>query len=199
MFLITYAFEMPEPQVTGAPAWLSSDRFDISALPGAGVERDPTANLQPTQLMLQDLLEERFALKYHRETQERPVLALLVGKNGPKLEPNSGKPFEIIRGRRQIICQKVTMARFAGALSGPLRSDELGRPVVDRTGLEGEFDFVLDWAPEFVSQGRARKSSHDLGGASVFTALQQLGLRLQPEKGPVDVLVIDHVERPSEN
>jgi uncharacterized protein (TIGR03435 family) len=200
MNLINYAFEIPEPQVTGAPGWLTSERFDISALSGDRIERDPNAKLHPTQLMLQALLEERFSLKYHHETQERPVYALVVAKNGPKLEPNSGKPFEIIRhGRRQIICQRVTMERFARALSSQLRSEELGRPVVDRTAITGEFDFILEWAPEIVSQGRRFKSSQDLGGPSVFTAVRQLGLRLQAEKGPVDILVIDHVGKPSEN
>ncbi len=199
MNLIDYAYEVPEPEVQGAPGWLTSERFDISALSGDQVDGDPNADFRPTQLMLQALLEERFALRYHRETQQRPIYALVVAKGGSKLEPNSGKHFAIMRYRRQIVFQKVTMARVARALSGPFRSDELGRPVVDRTGLTGEFDFTLEWAPEIMSQGRRLKSSQELGGPSIFTAVQQVGLRLQTEKGPVDVMVIDHVERPSEN
>ena len=200
MNLINYAFEMPEQQVSDAPAWLTSERFDISALPKPGSNPEPTANLHETEAMLQVLFEERFALKVHHTPQERPIYALVVAKGGPKFAANSGDEFKIVRqGRRQIRFQKATMAMVARALSGPYHSDELDRPVMDRTALTGEFDFTLEWAPGFTSRGQAFRSSQDLGGPSVFTAIQQLGLRLQAEKGPVDTLVIEHVGRPSEN
>jgi uncharacterized protein (TIGR03435 family) len=199
MNLVNYAFEMPQQQVTGAPAWLTSERFDISALPKPGANPEPGSNLHETEDMLKVLLEDRFSLKVHHTEQERPIYALVVAKGGPKLEANSGNEFGILRQGRRIRFQKVTMAMVARALSAQFHSDELERPVIDRTDLTGEFDFTLDWAPGFTSAGRAFKSSQDLGGPSVFTAIQQLGLRLQAEKGPVDTLVIEHVERPSGN
>jgi len=200
MNLVTYAFEIPQKQVTGVPSWLTSDRFDISAVPENGGDQDTPDNSRKTRLRVQSLLVERFSLRYHHVTEEHPILVLLVEKGGPKIEPNSGKPFEIVRtGRSQTTFQKVTMATVAQALSGQLASAELGRPVVDRTGLTGEFDLVLDWTPEVVLPARVVKGSHDLGGPSIFTALHQLGLRLQSDKGPVDILAIDHVEKPSEN
>ncbi len=200
MNLISFAFEMPAQQVAGVPAWLTSERFDISAKPDAPLADDPARDTPRTRRMLQALLESRFSLRYHRETQERPAYELVVARNGPKLKTNSGAEFEITRrGRHQFVFRKVTMVAFARSLSGPLRSDELGRPVVDRTGLAGEYDFTLEWASEIILPGRTSKSSHDLGGPSVFTAVQELGLRLQTGQAPLEILVIDAVEEPSEN
>jgi len=187
MNLLNYAFEIPEQQVTDAPPWITSERFDIAALPVAGAGTDGHDNA----VRVQALLRERFGLKVHREQVERPVFALTVAKDGPKMTPNAGADYKIVRqGRKQIVFQKVTMAKVAWALSGPYHSAEMSRPVVDRTGLEGEFDFTLNWAPGVDRTGQAM---------SVFTAIQEAGLRLAADKGPVDTLVIDAVARPSEN
>ena len=199
MNLVTYAFELPEKQVANAPSWLTSDRFDIVAVPANGGDPDTPDNGRQTRVRVQALLAERFAFKFHSITEERSILALFTDKNGPKVQPNSGIAFGMHRQGRRINFEKVTMARFAQALSGPFYSDEIGRPVVDRTGLTGEYDFMLDWAPEVVLPNRVIKSSHDQGGPTIGEALHELGLRLQPEKGPVQILAIDHVEKPSEN
>lgn len=187
MNLVNYAFEIPEQQVTDAPPWMTSDRFDIAALPVAGAGIDSHENA----LRVQELLRERFGLKFHHQQMERPIFALTLAKGGPKVTPNAGAEYKIVRqGRKQIVFQKVTMAKVAWALSGPYHSAEMSRPVVDRTGLAGEFDFTLNWAPGVDRTGQAM---------SVFTAIQEVGLRLAADKGPVDTLVVDAVSRPSEN
>lgn len=180
-------------------SWMSSDRFDIAAVPANGGDLDTPDNGGQTRLRVQALLAERFGFRFHRITEERPILVLVTDKNAPKIQSNSGKTFGIHRQGRRINFEKVTMARFAQALSGPYYSDEIGRPVVDRTGLVGEYDFMLDWAPELVLSNRVIKGSHDIGSPAIGEALHELGFRLQPQKGPVEILAVDHVEKPSEN
>jgi uncharacterized protein (TIGR03435 family) len=133
-----------------------------------------------------------------------PAYVLLAGKNGSKLQPNSGEPGPSLRGGRgQFIAKKVPMAMVAQVLSNTLR-----RPVIDKTGFTGEYDFMLQWTPE-PSQGTAvggpppgpaPDAPPAADGPTIFTAIQeQLGLRLDSQKAPVETVVIDRVEKPSEN
>jgi uncharacterized protein (TIGR03435 family) len=164
------------------PDALSTDRYDIVAkAPGDATE-------EQTVLMLRALLEERFKLAVHRETRELPIYALVVGKNGPKFReaPADGTETQIDSGGgHQIRAHHASMKLLASALSEHID------PVVDATGLTGLFDFNLDFTLD---------ESLSATGISLFEAVQQqLGLKLEARKGPVEVVVIDHVEKPSAN
>jgi len=153
---------------------------------------------------LRSLLADRFQLALHSETKEQPVYALVVNKGGPKLQ-ESTEPRGLIRkmGRGTLKAQAVELGMLALNLS-----NELGRSVFDKTGLAGKYDFELKWAPSQDSAAQLGAPPQtaefalpaDPDGPSIFTALQeQLGLRLESGKGPVEVLVIDRAERPSKN
>jgi uncharacterized protein (TIGR03435 family) len=178
--LIAYAYDVREFQISGGPRWLESDQYDIIAKPQGDT------NGQRIMAMTRNLLADRFRLKLHRESKEIPVLALAVAKGGPKLQPSVAQGLEVRGGEGRLTARKITMGMMAAQLAGRV----LGRPVLDRTGITGEFDIELKWAPD----------ENPDSGPSIFTALQeQLGLRLEAQRGPVDLLVIDHVERPSAN
>lgn len=206
--LITQAFDLREFQVIGAPDWTASDRFDINAKAESSVERITPAQLRP---MLKSLLVERFQLKYHEETKELPVYKLVVAKGGAKLKPSaapqgapSGQPApQMMRvGRGQLNANAATVASVARMISM-----QLGRDVIDNTGLEGNYDVNLEWTPEPGQGGGfpgplppGAVPPADNNGPTLFTALQeQLGLRLESAKAPVTVLVIDSIAKPSEN
>lgn len=165
-----------------APDWLDVERFDIVA------KFAPTSPPDQVRLMLQNLLADRFRLKLHRESKEVPVYALVIGKNEPKFEqsaPGTQGTFSMNAGH--LAGKAVPMSAMADRLSSHLFG--LGRPVVDRTGLEGLYDFVLDWTPDSVPGA-------DDSRPSLFTALQeQLGLRLEAARGAVAVMVVDSIER----
>jgi uncharacterized protein (TIGR03435 family) len=166
--------------------------------------------------MLRTLLEDRFKLTVHRDTRELPVYELAVAKSGLKLQPlqdgscitpdpNGATPSPVPKqshlcgymgiGKGSLDATKISMANLATALSFVL-----ARPVVDRTGVTGEFSIHLSFTPEEITPESLPPAGLDTPGASVFSAVQeQLGLRLNPSKGPVAILVIDHVEKPSEN
>lgn len=163
----------------------------------AKAEGDGTPTKGEFRQMLQRLLAERFNLKFHREMKELPVYALVVGKNGPKFKESAPDAVFIshhgVNGHNQnMTLVKATMESLADDLSMDFGID---RPILDKTGLTGTYDIKLEATPEFrINRGA------DPGDISVFTAVQeQLGLKLEPTKGPVEVVVIDHVERPSEN
>jgi uncharacterized protein (TIGR03435 family) len=178
--LIAYAYDVREFQVSGGPGWVGSEEYDIVAKPEGDVRGERVL------AMARNLLADRFHLSLHRESKEMPVYALAIAKGGPKLRPSSGHGPEVRGGRGQFEARNVTMEMFAAQLAGRM----LDRPVLDRTGIAGEYDITLKW--EF--EAGADNSS------SVAIALQeQLGLKLEAQKGAVDVLVIDRVERPSAN
>jgi uncharacterized protein (TIGR03435 family) len=184
------AYGVGPNQITGGPAWLESERYEIVAKAEQG------AGDGELMTMLQTLLAERFKLALHRETRTVEAFVLGVAKGGPKLEKTPGGSSTTSNGRGRIVAHAIEMARFAEVLSR-----QMDVPVVNHTGLEGAFNLKLEWAPE---AGAAPKSSADgVGlptGPSIFTAIQeQLGLRLQAQKAPVEMLLIDHAERPSEN
>ena len=202
--LIQAAYQIKGYQISGGPAWLDSDYFDIvaKASPGRG------ANFNQLMAMLQVLLADRFKLAVHRQPKDLQGYALVVAKTGSKLhlatvEEETGVSKPLLTGRRgNVSADRITLAQVAMFLAG-----ELGAPVVDATGLQGVFQLRLEWAPE------GRPPLHKLEGGGdgadpnaaeppgIFTALPaQLGLKLEARKVPVEVIVIDHVERvPTEN
>ena len=204
--LIMRAYRLHSFQVSGGPDWVNNERWDIRAK-AEGVEgRIPSDQFEE---MLRVLLEDRFQLMVHRETREMPAYALLLGKNGSKLAPHTGgdpPPGERVRmGRGLLRFKKGSTAGLATNLSL-----QLGRMVIDKTDLKDDYDFELQWTPEpgqggpeafgLPPSGSDAPPPVDTNGPSIFTALQeQLGLRLESQKGPVEILVIDHVEKASEN
>lgn len=198
--LIVFAYGVHAGQISAAPAWVESDKFDITGKPEGGGQ--PTPNQFKT--MLQKLLADRFQLTLHRDKKQLTVYALTVGKNGPKLtrsEAASPIPNLIFRAGNWPV-RNATMEEFAGVMQA-----HLDRPVVDQTGLKGRFDFQLQWTPDetpFASPGGPGEPPKPPERADslpdFFTAIQQqLGLKLESTKAQVDVLVIDKVEKPSEN
>ncbi len=176
--LIAFAYDVRPHQIVDGPSWAESAGFDIVA------KGDDDRQIRA---MVQKLLADRFGLTLHAATREMPVYALVVGKGGPKFHASEKENMSISGGGKgRVMYQKATMALFAQNLAPPL-----GRTVVDRTGLAGEYDFTLEWSPE---EGMSTESP------SLFTALQeQLGLKLESAKAPVKILVIDHAEKPSQN
>jgi bla regulator protein blaR1 len=220
--LIQQAYGVEEDQILGAPSWLGSERYDMEAKV-ASSDTDALHDLNPDQrrLMLQPLLADRFQLKVHTELRDLPVLALVVAKGGPKLHeakpgdtyPNGLKGFDGEGGPGMMLMRPGQLTAQGLDLSSvaKLLSQQLGRTVQDKTGLTGKYDFTLQWkpdrdpspmpgAPPPGQQGPDATLSPDSSEASIFTAVQeQLGLKLESRKAPVEVLVIDHVEAPSEN
>jgi bla regulator protein blaR1 len=187
-FLIEAAYGMKRYQVSGGPSWIDSQRYDIVA------KAADKATFDQMLRMLRTLLAERFQLKFHRETKTMPVYSLVAAKGGPKLLPQKdgdSKSFRFHVTPSELTGHKVPMNVFVDCLSG-----QLDRPLVDRTGLKGNYDFSLRYTPDSNSPDDPNDSS----GASIYRAIQdQLGLKLVVQKGPAEVLVIDNVEKPSEN
>ncbi len=201
---------------SNVPVWVMSERYDIKA------RADDKSTSDQVRLMMQSLLQDRFKLAVHMETRQAPVFSLALkspGKLGPQLHlhpadgncvtatatPADGLPAVCgviahlapsAQGRIKFGGRNVSMAMLADSLPTQTGMATLPRPVVDQTGLEGKFDFSLEWTPEDTSADAAIGES----GANFRDALEnQLGLKLIPTKGPVEILVIDHIERPSEN
>jgi len=182
------AYAVGPNQVLGGPDWLDSDRFDITA------RAEQPLGDRALMTLLQTLLADRFKLALHREGKPIEAYVLEVTKNGPKLEKGDGQGAKTSNGRGDIVATNATMDRFAEILSR-----QMDLPVVNHTGLDGVFNVKLQWTPENARLAKAADSAA-LDGPSIFTAIQeQLGLRLHAEKVPVEVLVIDHAEKPSEN
>ena len=196
--LITFAYDLREHQLSGGPGWLSFERYDIVAKAD-----NPNPSEAEMKLMFQTLLADRFQLKTHRETKELPVYAVTVGKNGPKLSKAdpAGQGTQMSMGRGQLKAKKASIEQLAKLLG-----NQLGRTVLDKTGLAGDFDFELTWTSDMPGPLGPKEGGvdgpppADPAGPSIFTAIQeQLGLKLESQKGPVEILVIDSVERASEN
>ena len=203
-------------QVSGGPEWARIERFDIQAkMSEADIAEmqklSPAEAKARREAMLQALLVERFKLKAHSETRQAPVYELVVAKGGAKLKDaatdtsghlekgEDGKPlasFTQATGSTMVAQGESTKA-LADFLSQPFSG--LGRPVVDKTGLNGVYNFTLNWVPHFDRILPTGGSASPEEADSLFEALQQIGLRLQPATGPIDMVVVDHVERPTEN
>jgi uncharacterized protein (TIGR03435 family) len=201
--LIKFAYDLHPRQITKAPAWLESEKFDVTAKPDtAGIP-----NPSQLKMMVQKLLKERFQLTFHNEKKELSVYAITVAKTGPKLTKNEsgGNLPGFGPGRGTFLVRNSTISEFASVLQANI----LEQPVVDQTGLGAtRYDFVLKWTPD--------PSQSQVGGPGpgappppadgadvppdIFAAFQQqLGLKLDNTKAPVDVMVVDRLEKPSEN
>lgn len=182
---IRWAYGVQRSQVSG-PAWVDSERFDIAAKAANPASEDQL------KVMLQALLGDRFKLTLHRDSKIVSLYALVVAKNGPKLQASEGEgKSKRVGNAVKGSFEQTSLPEFAEYLSVPFRA-----PVVDMTGLKGRFDFKTDFSGFFVPGS----SLDDLPGF-ISTAIQeQLGLRLESRKAPLEILVIDHAERvPSEN
>jgi uncharacterized protein (TIGR03435 family) len=213
--MITFAYDVRDFQVSGAPGWVGTERFDVMARPDRATVDGPAdfAQMSDDQRKtmrdqiterLRALLADRFQLVAHKEMKEQPIYALVPAKNGPKLQETkeTGNQQSLMTNRGRSEGHAIQVGMLAQVLSGVL-----GRPVVDKTGLAGKYDFVLEWTPDVAADARAQGFGNGItepapapGGPTIFTALQeQLGLRLESQKGPVPNIVIDRVEKPSEN
>ena len=200
--MLAVAYRVKGDQITGGPGWIDSERYDMNAK----AERPST--VEDLHLMLKDLLTEQFKLQFHRETKELPVYALMVDKGGPKLQPheaqNAGDPWVDVafdQGKMTWHAKFAPMDYFVWRLS--LMMD---RPVIDLTKLKGGYDFDLAFTPERPQgpppPGGAPRDEAPLesSGPTIFDAVRtQLGLKLERQKGPVEIMVIDHAEKPAEN
>jgi uncharacterized protein (TIGR03435 family) len=205
--LIRLAYGVDDNQISAGPNRLDSESYEIDATADESVAEllhklsDAQRKLA-TEHMLQALLADRFALRTHRETKELPVYALVTAKHGPKLKQTNAVSM-MRMGRGELVSRGVPLALLVDQLSM-----RLGRTVVDKTGLKGSYAFTLRWTPEEDSatlKGPDSPESQSVpasetSGPSIFTALQeQLGLKLESTKAPIDFLVIDHIEKPSAN
>jgi uncharacterized protein (TIGR03435 family) len=223
--MVTQAYNVRNFQVTGAPGWVSNDRWDLEARSEEGSIPPQTGPPDPTKpspigLRLQSLLEDRFQMKLHRETKELPIYELSVAKGGPKIKLNDDQtPYKERErgapppppGQRGGQMSRFSMRVGRGSLEAVAMdidliaqtlASQLGRPVLNKTGLKGLYDVKLTWTPDPALQGPGGPDAPpaDPSGPSIFTAIQeQLGLKLDSAKGPVELLVIDSVQRPSEN
>jgi uncharacterized protein (TIGR03435 family) len=200
--LMSFSYGVHAKQLIGAPPWAATDKWDIDAKPdGEGAPND-----KQWKSMLQKLMADRYKLTFHREKRELPVYVLSVGKNGPKMTKSQGDPNGLpglfFRGKLGDL--GVTNANMAD-FSGLMQEAVLDRPVLDQTGLTGRWDFTLLWTPDdsqFAGFGAKIPPPKDGENqpAPLYTAIQeQIGLKLDATKAPADVMVIDHVEKPSEN
>ena len=204
--LIAQAWDVREFQISGGPGWLSSDRFDINAKgPADSPQMVPREQMQA---MLRNLLQERFALKIREDKKEMPAYVLVAAKNGPKLtaSPDSGQGQQrpgVRLGRGMISAKDSSMEMLARMLS-----QQLGRPVVDKTGLKGNYEFELHWTPEAGEMahlpgpppGDAGPASAPADGPTIFAAVQeQLGLKLDSQKSEVPFITVESVSKPTEN
>jgi len=199
--MIQVAWRIKAEQIVGGPAWPANDRYDLEA------KAAKPSSTDELHVMLINMLRERMHLRFHHESKEMPVYALMLDKAGPKLTPhpaaNAGqvwidetqeKPLHM-----KMKATSVHMNYFAFRLG--LGMD---RPVINLTGLQGAYDFNLEYTrqlpPEFPAGGKLNGEEPDTSGPTIYSALkQQLGLDLRAQKGQADVIVIDHIEKPTEN
>lgn len=207
-----------EDQVLGGPAWVKIDRYDVEAKLSAedAAEFQTLSSSEKSERraqMLRSLLEDRLKLQAHLVTKDVPIYELVVAKGGPKLKDAANDTDEHIRKgpdgkpiagvmwflKDGLTAQGYTISSLAQFLSQPFSG--VGRPVIDKSSLTGTYDFKLAWSPQMnsVLPGALATAAAPEDAASIFTAIQDLGLKLQPATGPEKMIVIDHVERPSGN
>lgn len=177
---------------------MQTDRFDLEAVP----DQEGKYSYKDWDLMLQQILADRFHVQSHHETRELPAFTLTLAKGGPTLMPTTagpdGKPDIEVKGREVInlTAADAGIADFVKILKEAI----VGRPVIDKTGLAGHYDFTLKFAPDRTVMSASPESAPQDLPPDLFTAMQQqLGLKLTPTKAPADVLIIDDVDRPTQN
>lgn len=203
--LIALAYGMHTKQIIGAPDWFGTDMFDIDGVP----DIPGRPNLKQMQTMVQKLLADRCALKFHHDQKELSVYAVRLAGGGSKMSkttagPNDGEGF-LFRGLGDLVVRNMNMTGFAKWM----QSSVMNRPVVDQTGLTDKYDFMLKWTPDdsqfaqfrgAVTPPAAPAGDNPNAPPSLYTAVQeQLGLKIEAAKAPDDVIVIDHVDKPSPN
>ncbi len=195
--MIVMAYHARPEAVSGGPAWLESDRFDVVA------KASQTTTPEVLRSMLQTLLAERFKLTLHTDQKVGPAYALVLGKTGPKLQPSEAalltdqrcSPGQGDAGQKHVTCRHITMPMLAATLQ-EIASKDIDIPIVDQTGLPGAFDFSLDWTPAVRTAAGVAAAPDSSTGPSLFDAVEtQLGLRLENKKLPLPVIIIDRVER----
>lgn len=198
--LIAYAYGLHPKQIAHGPSALLDTHFDIDGVPD--VPGRP--KLKQSQLMYQKLLVSRFKLAFHTESREVSAYAIQIAKDGPKLALTTRRPGD--GSNFSYNCQAVLTARNVSAaeIAQHMQGAFLDKPVVDQTGLYGRYDFDLKWTPDesqsYCPSDATRSRDDRNAGPDLYTAIQeQLGLKLVPTKAPLKVMVIDHVEAPSEN
>ena len=194
--LLKYAYGLQEQQIVGGPKWMGTQKFDLVG--------DPETPTRPSsddfKKMVQNLLADRFRLALHCETRDLSVLAIVPSKRGPKLTRSTGPPSGIPSvgySPGWLAAGNATLADLATFLQRFVTD----RPVVDRTGITGKYDLALRWAPDDAqAEGNRQAGGGNDSLPGLYTAIQeQLGLKLQEEKRPAQVYVVDHVDMPSEN
>jgi uncharacterized protein (TIGR03435 family) len=198
--LISFAYDLPEDRILQGSSWLDSDKYDILAKPDPDAGLPVDTSRSAIRIRTQALLADRFKLALHKDTRQLTIFKLLVDKNGPKhLEAAKGSAPDWVNNGRHVSCKAMTMELFAKGFL----TEQLRLPVIDQTGIKGSFDFSMDWAPEEHSPGSPAgepSAASEPSAPSFFSALrEQLGLKLEAAKGPVEVLIVDHAERASEN
>jgi len=219
--LVTLAYDVQDFQISGGPTWVSTARYDVTAKADAVTAEDDPHKIttdeqrekfqQRQRMRIQALLADRFQLKIGRTTKELPIYALKVAKNGPKLQESKEEGGNQFQGVRMNRPGDVTAGKVGMQFLTRILAHSVGRPVIDQTGLTGKYDFKLEWTPDQNQpggfggpgpgpDGALRPPPVDPNGPSIFTAIEeQLGLKLESQKGPVEMLTIDAVEKPSEN
>jgi uncharacterized protein (TIGR03435 family) len=191
--MLLFAYGLHKKEIVGTPGWVETERWDAQGLPD--VPGHPS--LKQMQSLMRKLLEQRFGLKVHKETKELAVYAITVGKTGERISPSAGDPNgtpseneNLNGGVVTMRMTNMTMAEFA-----PDLAFFLDRPAVDQTGLKGRYDLQLKWTAD-----ESKAPPDGTAPPGMFTAIQeQLGLKLEPAKAPVEVLVVDAVEKPTAN
>jgi uncharacterized protein (TIGR03435 family) len=199
--LIAAAYELNPLTISGGPSWIESAHYDIVAATPGAVRPSHDEQMR----MLRSLLVDRFKLTFHREAKVYPIYQLVIAPGGPRLKATAAAPDDpVVVGPGMVYPQRISLpARNAtmGNFVSLLQRAVLDRPVVDKTGLMGRYDFDLDWAPDETQfGGGVPAASSDASSPPLFTAVEeQLGLRLIATKGPVEALVVDQAEPPSAN
>lgn len=223
-WLIVAAFDLAPHQLEGANGWMENEEYDVVAKAPEGLIKgsvgrdaswsgpggarsnwtaaDPNSeNSRKMREMLQAMLADRFQLKFHREMKEFSVYAMVPAKGGPKVAESPSSTLQLQWSMGHLTYKGAPMSMLAMTLTRIT-----GRPVVDQTGLKGNYDYTLAWTPDATQMQMFRGADGspaqppDTAAPSIFTVLQeQLGLKLEPTKAPIEVFVVDHAERPSEN
>ncbi len=202
--LIAFAYGLHAKQIVDAPAWFGTDLYDIEAKPDAVGQ----PSHKQMQMMVQKLLADRCKLTFHHDKRELSVYVISLASGGPKMTKSTGDPHDpgafLFRNLGDLIVRNQTMTDFATWMQAGV----MDKPVVDQTGLTDKYDFQLKWTPDESQFGQFRgtgaivppPTDDPKAPPSLYTAIQeQLGLKMGPAKFPDDVIVIDHVEKPSEN